>query len=103
MAQILDQYSYLHFASGVTAYFVGFRLKTWFIIHLGVDLLENSPPGIYLIKKYLYYFWRPREGSDPAWNIVADNVLALVGWISAYYLETWCHERGYGMNRAKRS
>ena len=35
----IDQYSYLHFASGIIAYFWGVKLKLWIILHV---LYENS-------------------------------------------------------------
>jgi hypothetical protein len=102
MSVLLDQYSYLHFASGITAYFIGFRLRTWFLLHLVVDLFENSSWGIQIIQQYLKLFLRPRYGSDPPLNIVMDNVIAILGWLSAYYLERYCLDSGYGTTRAKR-
>ncbi len=43
--QFLDQYSLLHYASGVIAYFWGFEPLTFFLAHVGFELAENTRRG----------------------------------------------------------
>lgn len=101
MSGVIDQYSYLHFASGVTAYFVGIKLRNWILLHLAVDLIENSGWGIKIIKRYLYFIKQPRLGPDPPLNIIADNIFAIIGWYSAKYLDRYCRCRDIGGPRSK--
>ena len=52
----IDQYSYLHFASGIIAYFFDISLLYWLIIHTVFEIMENTENGIFIINKYLT-FW----------------------------------------------
>ena len=51
--KLIDQYSLLHFASGIIAYYWGFNLYEWFYIHLLFELVENSNIGMYIINIYI--------------------------------------------------
>jgi hypothetical protein len=86
---LLDQFSYLHFAVGVVIYFWGITLGQWFVIHSGFELLENTPTGIALINATFGNYW-PGEGkkyADYPINILGDTIAAILGWLSAYYLD----------------
>lgn len=102
MTDAIDQFSYLHFASGITAYFFGFKLKNWMLLHLAFDIFDNSNWGIQFVQKYVSFLKQPRYGSDPPLNIIVDNIISVLGWVSAYYLVQYCTDRGYGVSRAKR-
>jgi len=86
---LLDQFSYLHFAVGVVVYFWGITLGQWFAIHFIFEILENTQTGIMIINAIFGNFW-PGEGksyADSFINILGDNIAAVLGWLSAYYLD----------------
>ena len=41
----IDQYTYLHFASGIIAYFWNISFKNWIMLHTIFELLENTIIG----------------------------------------------------------
>ena len=85
---LFDQYTYLHFAVGIIAYFWGIKLLGWIFIHLSFEIIENTQYGINFINNYLYFWPGGKPKPDTIINIVGDNVGALLGWLSAYYLDT---------------
>jgi len=52
-----DQYSILHMASGIIAYFFGFELLHWIIIHVVFECVENTDTGIRIIDTYMKNIW----------------------------------------------
>lgn len=82
----LDQYSLLHFASGVVAYFFGIPLVWWFVINIVFETFENSQLGMDVIQKIS--FWpggKPYRDSNL--NILGDILCVLIGWGAAYFLD----------------
>ena len=84
--QLLDQYTYLHFASGITAYYWNIKLKDWIIIHTIFEILENTQMGMHLINKFKYWPGG-KPYADNITNIMGDTIGALIGWLSAYFLD----------------
>ena len=93
--QLLDQYSLLHFSSGVVAYNVGVGVVPWFIAHLSFELLENTPAGMEFINRQLTFWPGGKPRADTALNIVGDNVAAVVGWWSAKWLDDYGKRWGW--------
>lgn len=93
--QIADQYSYLHFASGIIAYFWGVPFAWWVVIHVVFELVENSPQAIYIIDNYLKLWPGGKGRSDSFLNIVGDNIAAFAGWYSAYLLDSFGTQMGW--------
>jgi len=85
--KFIDQYSYLHFASGIIAYFWNINLIKWFLIHLSFELTENTNTGVNFINKYLFFWPGGKPYSDYPINILGDNISAIFGWLSAYHLD----------------
>ena len=86
--RLFDQYTYLHFASGIIAYFWGLRLKTLIILHVIFEIIENTQTAMALINKYIYIFSPMRKNyPDSLINMVGDTIGAIIGWLSAYYLD----------------
>lgn len=85
--QWADQYSLLHFASGVMAYFLGLTWTQWFVLHGVFELLENTRSGVHMINTYLT-FW-PGGKPEPDWwiNMAGDQLFAMIGWMIAYGLD----------------
>ena len=86
---MFDQYTYLHFAVGIVAYFWGISLESWFVIHTIYELFEITPIGMKFINTYFGKLW-PGGGkhvAEPIINCVGDSFGAIIGWLSAYYLD----------------
>ena len=73
----LDQYSLLHYATGVMAYFWGIPPIPFFLAHVGFEAAENTESGMEFIK--------PKP--DSFTNILGDNISALFGYYCAYKLD----------------
>lgn len=93
----LDQFTYLHFAVGIIFYFWGFSLKTWFILHTLYEIGETTPFGSNIINKYFGHIW-PGGGkhkAEPIINGIGDTIGSILGWLSAYYLDTLGNNYGW--------
>ena len=84
---IFDQYTYLHFSVGVVAYFFGINLKNWIILHILFEIIENSNLGIKVINQYIKFWPGGKPKADTFINIIGDIIGAILGWVSAYYLD----------------
>jgi hypothetical protein len=84
-----DQYSLLHFAVGVIAYFWGIKLKYWILMHVSFEIIENSQMGMNFINKNLKDYWPgKKEFPDTFINsMLGDNFFAILGWLIAYFLD----------------
>ena len=91
----LDQYSYLHFASGVIVYFFGISLKNWIILHIIFEILENTEYGIHFINTYLTFWPGGKPHSDSIINMTGDTIFSILGWLSAYFLDTIGNKYGW--------
>ena len=85
--QFLDQYSLLHFASGVVAYHFGLSAPVWLVGHVAFELGENSVVGMQFINKYLTIWPGGKKHSDTAINMFGDTVSAMVGWSLAWHVD----------------
>lgn len=83
---VIDQYTLLHFATGVMAYFWGIEFKVLMIIHTIFELSENTGTGMAIINKIT--FWPGgKTAPDSNINILGDTLGAAAGWWSAYHLD----------------
>ena len=97
---LFDQYSLLHAASGVLAYFWGFSLKTWIVLNIVFEIAENTNSGMYIINNYIYRFSpMNKEKPDSPMNMIGDVISGIIGWLSAYYLDIL--GKRYGWYRSK--
>ena len=90
----IDQYSLLHLASGIIAYFWDISLRTWIILHIMFEFMENTEAGMNVINNYIT-FWpggKPRRDSDV--NILGDNISAGVGWLLAQSVDVYGERAG---------
>ena len=90
-----DQYSLLHFASGVMAYFFGINFYVWFILHLIFEIVENTKYGVYFINNYLKFWPGGKPKSDNILNSIGDQFYGMLGWIVAYYTDVFGEKFGY--------
>lgn len=85
--QLLDQYSLLHYATGVLAYFWGIPVVPFFIAHVSFEALENTQTGMKFINETLTFWPGGKPRADSLTNIVGDNLSALLGYYCAYKLD----------------
>lgn len=85
--QLFDQYTYLHFASGIIAYFWNISLIHWIILHSLVEYIENTQYSIHIINKYMIVWPGGKPKADSMINIVGDTIGTLLGWLSAYLID----------------
>lgn len=78
-----DQFSLLHFASGIIAYYWKTTFFTWFGLHLLYEWITNTSWGIYIINHYTPWPWGHLNRDSPI-NIVGDQIYGLLGWIIGY-------------------
>jgi hypothetical protein len=84
---IFDQYSLLHIASGIIAYFWNLNLFSWFILHTLFELLENTQYSAQFITKYITFWPGGKQTIDSIPNMIGDTISAIIGWLIAYYLD----------------
>ena len=84
---LFDQYTYLHFAAGIGAYFWDISLINWIILHIIFEIIENTKIGIKFINNFKY--WPGGKNyADSGINSLGDTIGAIIGWLSAYLLDT---------------
>lgn len=85
-ARLFDQYSLLHFATGIVAYFWAVPLWMWLLVHVLFELAENTVAGMALINSFP--MWPGgKSRADSTLNIIGDNVAAAAGWLGAAALD----------------
>ena len=82
-----DKYTYLHFAVGIVVYFWNISLLNWVILHTIFEFLENTQMGMNIINQYIVFWPGGKQKSDTIINNIGDTVGAVLGWLSAYYLD----------------
>lgn len=96
-----DQFSLLHFATGIILYFFNIKIITAIFLHTSFEILENTHLGMSLINKYFinddYLNIWPGEKNypDSLINIFSDSVFFIIGWFIAYKLDNVGYERGW--------
>ncbi len=86
--RLLDQYSLLHYAVGVVAYFWGFGFISAIVLHTIFEWAENTPTGIRFINDRLHGIWpggKPK--TDTLTNCVGDTITFGLGWACANLLD----------------
>jgi hypothetical protein len=84
---IFDQYSLLHFAVGIIAYFWNISLMTTLILHILFEIVENTNYGMHFINTYFKIWPGGKPYPDSFINSMGDNVSTVLGWLSAYYID----------------
>ena len=93
---IVDQYSLLHFAAGVTAYFWGISPVAWFVIHFGWETFENTKFGLSMVNKYWHWPGRKKPMvQDSFANSVGDTLAAFIGYLCAEKLDEYGKEHDW--------
>lgn len=84
-----DQYSLLHLAVGIIAYFWSISLFMIIIIHILFEFIENTHFGMNLINTYFQHWWPGGKlYPDNLLNSITDTIFTGFGWLIAYNLDT---------------
>ena len=86
--RLFDQYSILHFAVGVLAYFWSISFFTIIIIHILFEFIENTSTGMNFINTYLIELWPGgKPYPDNILNSTTDTLFTGIGWLVSYQLD----------------
>jgi hypothetical protein len=84
--QFIDQYSLLHFAVGIVAYFWNIDMIMLLLIHIVFEVSENSIVGMNIINNIKIWPGGKPE-ADSMVNQIGDTISSILGWYTAYYLD----------------
>lgn len=82
--QAIDEYSFLHLATGMIFRYFEIRFGVAVAVHVVFEVVENSPMGVRFINEYLKDIWpggKPR--ADSVINSIYDTVFFVLGWVLA--------------------
>jgi hypothetical protein len=86
--RIFDQYSLLHFAAGVIAYFWSISFFVVVALHIFFEFFENTSIGMNLINTYFLRWWPGgKTHPDNLLNRTSDTIFTGLGWIAAAQLD----------------
>ena len=90
--RLFDQYSVLHLAVGIVAYFWNVAFWPAFGIHMAFEIFENTKAGMRIINDYFvgtsFLTWPGRkDNSDSLRNIIGDNIAFIAGYQLALFLD----------------
>ena len=80
-----DQYSILHMASGIVAYFWGIKLVHWAIFHIIFEYIENTEWGMKLINNVSGWPGGKKIPDTFVNSMLGDNFFAILGWLVAHF------------------
>lgn len=93
--RFVDQYSLLHFAVGIVAYFFGVEWAPFLIVHALFEWVENTPTGMFIINTYLPGWPGGKPVADSVINRVGDTLFAMAGWLLGYVISEIGKRRGW--------
>ena len=83
-----DQYSLLHVATGVIAYFWGLSFAEWMILHLIYEIIDNTNWFIYLVNNWIFFWPGGKLGKDSLENSIGDTIGSALGWFIAMGIDS---------------
>lgn len=83
-----DQFSILHFATGVIMYFIGISFQNTVLLHTAFEIIENTDTGRKFITNYLRFWPGGKSHADSLANSISDTIFVIIGWIIAQQLDT---------------
>ena len=101
--KLFDQYSLLHAACGVIAYFWNVSLLNWLIFHTIFEIIENTELGMQFINKMLPFWPGGKPEPDAILNRFGDTIGAVVGWVIAKQLDVIGTRKGWYSQHIKSS
>ena len=98
--KFIDQYTILHFATGVIAYFWYFKFWTAFSLHFLFEIVENTPMGMRFINQYFPkngpFRW-PGDKTEPdsLLNSTGDQLFFVFGYLLSQWIDNVANSRGW--------
>jgi hypothetical protein len=90
---MIDQFSLLHFAAGIIAYFWGFSALHTFLLHIVFEWAENTKIGIHFINKYFTFWPGGKPYADSLMNQVSDTIMTMIGWYLSLVADSLSEEK----------
>ena len=87
-----DQFSLLHFATGVIVYFWNISLPTWFVLHLLYEIITNTKFGLWFINDVVTIWPGGKLKYDSLINIVGDQFYGILGWLFTYWIVQYFYD-----------
>lgn len=89
---LADQYTLLHMAVGILAYFWSIPFLAGLLVHVIFELVENTAGGVNIINRYIIEpGWLKWPGGkyapDTVANQIGDNLAFAGGWSLAWWLD----------------
>lgn len=84
---LFDQYTILHMATGIIAYFFGISWYAWLILHTIFECVENTQKGMYIINTYIKIWPGGKPQQDSFINNIGDTIGTMLGWFIAYIFD----------------
>ena len=88
----IDQFTLLHFSTGISAYFWNIPFIYFIIIHILFEIFENTNWGINIINNIKIWPGRNTNKKDSILNYIFDNIAAILGFYISYYLDKYGSE-----------
>jgi membrane glycosyltransferase len=92
-SRVIDQYSLLHFAVGIVAYFWGISWQLLLVLTILFELVENTKEGMYFITTYIPFWPGGKRKSDSLVNMTSDIAFSLIGWFLSRFADSVATER----------
>lgn len=80
-----DNFSLLHFSSGIIAYYWGIGFIHWFLLHLIYEVLQNTSWGIWFINNIVTLWPGGKLDYDSYINTIGDQTYGMLGWVFTHY------------------
>ena len=89
----IDQFSLLHFAAGIIAYFWGFSALHTLLFHLVFEWAENTKAGMKFINESFPLWPGGKPYADSLLNQFTDTVMTMIGWYVSQFADSLSTER----------
>lgn len=89
----IDQFSLLHFAVGIVAYFWGFSAIHTFLFHVVFEWAENTKIGMKFINEQFPIWPGGKPYADSLVNQISDTIMTMIGWYISQYADSLSTER----------
>lgn len=91
----MDQYSLLHFAVGIVAYFWGLSFWMTVLLHIVFEYVENTTQGMWVINEYVTMWPGGKPYADSIRNRIGDTLFSALGWLVAAWLNKLGEQWGW--------
>lgn len=89
----IDQFSLLHFAAGIVAYFWGFSALHTLAFHVLFEWSENTMIGMKYINEYFPLWPGGKPYADSLLNQISDTLMTMIGWYVSRVADAYSTEK----------